>query len=149
MFIILPNVCFVTEHPNPANHFEKFVQVCEERGISCKVITGKNVSDKFAQIKSKVVVIDPASLQNEELLTQLEQEMTSQSIVFTDIANKRWVALHQKLSEKHPSIKRAVYYDNPEGYVPGGYSKLAAKVIDKAQIILFANKSLVHKGVES
>jgi hypothetical protein len=146
---MLPSICFVTAHPNPANHFVEYVQSYEEKGIDCKVIAGKNVSEKFAQVKSKVVVIDPTSLEDEELMTQIEPEIASQSIVITDIANERWIALQQNLSEKHPSIKRAVYYDNPERYVPGGYSELASKIIDKAQFILFANTSLVHKGIQS
>jgi len=142
---MLTPVCFVTAHPNPANHFVEYVQVCEERGIPCKVIAGQNVSDKFSHVASKVVVID---LSSEELLARLETELSSHSLIITDIANERWVALHQKLNDKYPSIKRAVYYDNPERHVPGGYSELAAKVIDKAQIILFANSSLVEKGIE-
>lgn len=146
---MLPELCFVTSHPNPASHFEKFICLYEEYGFQCKVITDKNVCGKFAQIKSKVVVIDPSNTETEQLLNAIEKEIASQSIVITDIANEIWVSLHKMLSEKHPAIKRAVYYDNPERYVPGSYSELAAKIIDKIEIILFANASLVQKGIES
>ena len=146
---MLLTICFVTAHPNPANHFAEFVKAYEERGIECKVISGENVSGAFSQVKSKVVVIDPSNLDNEESLKRLESEIPSQSVVITDIANKQWIALHQRLKDHHPSIKRAVYYDNPEPYVPGGYSELTAKIIDKAQIILFANSSLVQKGIQN
>jgi hypothetical protein len=143
-----PSICFVTAHPNPANHFVQFIQTFEEKEIPYKVIAGKNVSDKFHGLKN-VVTIDLSSLEGDGFSEMIESEIASQSVVITDIANKQWATLHEILANTHPSIKRAVYYDNPEKHVPGGYSQVAAELIEQAQIVLFANASHPHVGVQS
>lgn len=141
------SICLITTHPNPADHFSEYVQVYEEKGIPCKVIAEKSVAYKFSQVKSEVVEMD-FSLNEDELIDLLSNEIKSQNIVITDIANQRFAKFHKWLKQKHPSIKRAVYYDNPEKYVPGGYSQVADQVIEHAQLVIFANRSLVKKGVE-
>jgi len=141
------SICFITAHPNPANHFAEYVQVYEEKGIPYKVLAEKNVAYKFSKGRSNVVEMD-FSLNEDGLIELLDKEVQSQNIVITDIAGQCFAAFHKWLKEKHPSIKRAVYYDNPEKYVPGGYSEMADKVIEHAQLVIFANQSLVHKGIE-
>ena len=143
---MLADICFITSHPNPSNHFVEYVKAYEERNINCKVIADKSVSSKFSSLKSKVVVIDTTQ---KDFLSKIEGELGPQSIAITDIASEKWVELNSMLAEKRPDITRAVYYDNPEKFVPGAYSTLAKKVIDSAQVVLFANASLVDKGIES
>lgn len=142
------NVCFVTAHPNPANHFAQFVQAFEEQETSCTVLAEKNVQGKFSQVKSNVIPFDASILENDTLYEQLISKIPLGSIVVTDIGSEKWAILYQKLAEDHPNIKRIAYYDNPEQYVPGGYSELAARVIDAAQGVLFANKGHVQQGIE-
>lgn len=142
---MLPTVCFVTAHPNPSNHFVQYVQAFEERGVTCTVIADKNVSKKFVSLKADVIELD---LNSKGWMSEIEGVLAKQSIVITDIASERWICLHDWLKRCHPGIERAVYYDNPEQYVPGGYSEMAAKVIQSAQIVLFANALLPEKGIE-
>jgi len=137
------SICFITTHPNPASHFVRFVEVFEEKKIPYIILTGKNVSDKFSQLQSNVTIIDP----EKDFLT-IEEKLNFCSVIITDIANERFAELFEMLSKKYPYIKRAVYYDNPEQFVPGGYSTVAAKIIEKAQIILFSNSSHVKKGIQ-
>lgn len=44
-------------------------------------------------------------------------------------------------------MPRLAYYDNPEPYVPGGYSAVAAEVMQAAQGILFANSNLTQAPI--
>jgi hypothetical protein len=53
------------------------------------------------------------------------------------------VALQKALQSEASRSLRLAYYDNPEAYVPGGYSSVAAKVMHVAQGVLFANANLV------
>jgi hypothetical protein len=46
-------------------------------------------------------------------------------------------------------IPRLAYYDNPEPFVPGGYSHTAAEVMREAQGILFANETLAKATIYS
>lgn len=137
------NVCFLTAHLNPANHFAQYVQVLEDSGVPCKVLAGPSVHSKF----SKAILLDVYKLGNEEFYQAVQKEIVSSTVVVTDIANERWADLHEKLAEDYPNIKRVAYYDNPESYVPGGYSELAAKVIAQAEVILFANQNLAKTGL--
>ncbi len=142
------NVCFITAHPNPANHFAEFVKVFEEQDTSCTILAEQNVQGKFSQVKSNVIPFDASILENDSFYEQLISKIPVDSILVTDIGSEKWADLHQKLAQDHPNIKRIAYYDNPEQYVPGGYSELAARVIDTAQAVLFANKTHVQQGIE-
>jgi hypothetical protein len=42
-----------------------------------------------------------------------------------------------------------VYYDNPESYVPGGYSREACEAISEATGVIFANAKLAEEGILS
>jgi hypothetical protein len=55
------------------------------------------------------------------------------------------ITLHEKLEKKNPELLRLAYYDNPEPYVPGGYSETAAKVMQLAHRTLFANANLADQ----
>lgn len=54
----------------------------------------------------------------------------------------------QKALEHHaPQATRFAYYDNPEPYVPGGYSTIASQVMQAAQGVLFANSNLTQASI--
>lgn len=143
---MLPTVCFVTAHPNPSNHFVEYVQAFEERGVSCTVIADSGISGKFSKLNADVIELN---LKSKKWRSKIEDILSKQSLVITDIASHRWISLHRWLKKHHPEIKRAVYYDNPEPFVPGGYSEMAEKVIRRAQIVLFANAKLPEKGIQN
>lgn len=136
MFLL--TVCFVTAHPGSAEHFAEFSKVCEERQIPHQVFAGQSVSSKFA---IPVIEIEPSDL------STIQEAVSDATCVITDVASEKWAELHLWLAKEHPEIRRICYYENPEPYVPGGYSETAAKVIESAQEVFFANKHLAC-GVE-
>jgi hypothetical protein len=67
-------------------------------------------------------------------------------VVITDLSDPLAPELHQKLATCAPQTLRIAYYDNPEQWVPGGYSGTAAKVAPLAHKILCANTRLAAAG---
>jgi hypothetical protein len=67
--------------------------------------------------------------------------------VITDVGHPFDLAVHKALASRAPQVCRLAYYDNPEPYVPGGYSAVAAEVMQAAQGILFANANLVETSL--
>ncbi|CAF5184753.1 unnamed protein product, partial [Rotaria magnacalcarata] len=65
--------------------------------------------------------------------------------IIVDIGNKFDVLLQINSSKNNLNTDKVrfwCYYDNPEPYVPGGYSLKAEETIKASQYILFANKNL-------
>jgi hypothetical protein len=63
-------------------------------------------------------------------------------VIITDVGHVFDITLQKTLGNHVPKALRLAYYDNPESYVPGGYSAVAAKVMMAAQGVLFANGNL-------
>ncbi len=57
------------------------------------------------------------------------------------------IKIHEALSQHAVNVVRWAYYDNPETYVPGGYSAVAADVMSVADGVLFANSNLAHTKI--
>ncbi len=64
------------------------------------------------------------------------------SVLLTDLGSSFTVSLQKTFNESNPQVKRLVYYDNPESYVPGGYSDIANKTMQLADRVLFCNANL-------
>lgn len=142
------SVCFVASHPNPADHFSEFVQVCEQRNIPCKVIVDKSRKESFASAKkAEIVAFDMTHMGEKELIDCVKREVAFQSLVITDIASKHWILLHQQLKQQFPGIQRAVYYDNPQSYVSEEYNQLAQELIEQVSIVFFANVHHADTGI--
>ncbi|GAB4230722.1 MAG: hypothetical protein Tsb0021_08850 [Chlamydiales bacterium] len=135
-------LCLMTTHPNPANHFAEFTEVFDEHAVPYTLITSESVSHSFSQNPS--YILDPT----QEFVAQIAELISREDLVITDISDERFVQLHQYLAKYYPSIHRAVYYDNPECYVPGGYSDLAEKMIEEIQTVLCANRLLPSIGLK-
>lgn len=69
------------------------------------------------------------------------------TIILTDLGHKFDIALNEVFKQELPDIKRYVYYDNPEAYVPGGYSETAAKVMSHASKVIFSNQNLAKEPI--
>jgi hypothetical protein len=124
-------VYFLTSHPNSSNHFVEFIEAMQQEGIECGVIPTDNVKSKFTNVR----ILDPS-------------EIKGPAIVVADYAFQNLEALFTKWHHTNPDIELALYYDNPEKFVPGGYSEDFAKVAKVADTILFANANLVSSGIE-
>ena len=138
--MILLNIAVVTAHPGPANHFSAFSKALDEEQIPHQIIASPNVASKFDH---PVVEINPSDFES------IQSAVAQAKCVITDVALETWATLHAWLKEQNPEIRRVCYYDNPEGYVPGGYSEVAEKVIQQKETVLFANTNLAQSGIYS
>jgi hypothetical protein len=93
------------------------------------------------------IIEDINSKQQEELAVQLINSCLKQGAqtIITDIGNKFDAVLHtasSKLNLSADTVRVWCYYDNPEPYVPGGYSIKSEETIKASKHILFANLNL-------
>lgn len=146
-------VCFVASHPAAGAHFADFYYELTKQGrIQCRVLATEKAADEL--MKRDVPVYDFYYGKKSRTLKDLpeeEQEQIAESVakicstakcVITDLGQEFSAKVQNKLAEKYPSIVLVAYYDNPEAFVPGGYSATAAKVLLKSQAVLFANAKL-------
>lgn len=117
----LPSLCFISSHPNANAHFSAFREGLSLKGVRCEIVQNDLAGEDLSQF----------------------------DYIITDISDERWLDLHQELAEKHPSLQRGVYYDNPERFVPGKYSLMAEKMIEECDLVLFANAEHPIVGVRS
>lgn len=128
------SVCFLTAHPGPANHFVEYAKVYEERGVPYHILSGDTTAEKFTCAGLKVSV-----------LTDEEHLKDAQMVIFDTSQVERAASI----KERFPGVKRVLYYDNPDAYVPGGYSESIAKAAKVADAILFANTNFISKPIFS
>jgi hypothetical protein len=83
----------------------------------------------------------------EETAVQIAKRCAEASVAITDVGHSFDVILQKALSQHAPRSLRLAYYDNPESFVPGGYSAVAAKVMRAAQGVLFANANLATEAI--
>ena len=69
--------------------------------------------------------------------------MTATSII-TDVGHPFNGKVQKAFASEKTHIRTFAYYDNPEPYVPGGYSIVAAEVMKAARGTLFANSTLAQ-----
>lgn len=158
----LLHACFVCCHPAPAAHFADFSQALAQSDIVCdfkaaetaySTLKGRAIPVEDFYIPALVGTIPPLSQLPDEDAERLAESVAASCstarVVITDVGSSFAARVQKKLAEKHPEILRVAYYDNPESYVPGGYSETAAKVMDQAQVILFANANLAKSLIYS
>ncbi len=69
--------------------------------------------------------------------------------VITDVGHVLMASVLEAIRHTSPSTKRLAYYENPEPFVPGGYSKTAEKVMAAANKVLFSNANLAKEPLYS
>ena len=98
----------------------------------------------------KTFCIDGISLEEEDVLAEtIAKACSTFSVIITDVGHAFNSKVQQALARIKPSVCRLAYYDNPESYVPGGYSEAAAKVMLAANGVLFANSNLANASIFS
>lgn len=138
--------CFVACHAGPADHFAAFAESLSKRGGSVEVYASGPALKKFQEQGVKVNVpfsLDNLSPQEENTLAeQIAKACSTAAVVITDVGHAFDIKV-QKALARHVT-HRLAYYDNPESYVPGGYSAVAAEVMLAAEEVLFANSTLAQ-----
>jgi hypothetical protein len=144
-------VCFIVCHGGPADHFATFAQCLpKEIGIVdvyASVPTVGRFQERGIRIQQSFSV-DNLSPENEEALAeQIAKACSVYSVVITDVGHPFDSTMQKALAHHAPHVRRLAYYDNPEPYVPGGYSMVASQVMRAAQGVLFANSHLAKDKV--
>ena len=135
-------VCFIVCHGGPADHFATFSEDLARKNYQVEIYaTGpalKKLEDR------KIERLHPFSLEQEGAAAELAEKCSGASVIVTDVGHPFDVDLQEALAEHASKSLRLAYYDNPERYVPGGYSSTAAKVMLAAEKVLFANRNLAE-----
>lgn len=146
-------LCFIACHGGPADHFATFIQSIEKEEYDIQVCATGPALKKFQE--KGITVRMPFSLDNlstkeeEGLADQIARSCAAASIVFTDVGHPFDVRLQRSLAKFSDQAYRIAYYDNPEVFVPGGYSATAMEVMGLADKVLFANANLPASFLET
>lgn len=146
------DVCFVTIHPASAEHFAIFTQELDKEKISWQILAADNaevflkqkkISHRKISIWTNKKVIKDLSHEERGLIARLTaKECKKAKLVITDISEPFIVRFHYELA-LISSAKRYIYYDNPDPYVPGEYSKCFESLLKtRPDGAIFANKAL-------
>lgn len=144
-FVSAATICFVACHGGPAEHFAAFAEALSAKGRPVEVFASGPAAKKFQErgIVYHPLFVEKLSVEEEDLLaSQMARILEATSLVITDVGHPFDIKLHQALSQRVVPARHLAYYDNPESYVPGGFSNVAAKVMLAADAILFANPHL-------
>lgn len=131
-------------HANPGDHFATFTDALKNQGCNVQVIATGPALTKMQQ--RGIPVQYAFSLDNlDEAAQELEAQKIAKicaqgTVVLTDVGHAFDIKMQKALSAY--AVKRLAYYDNPEPFVPGGYSAIAVEVMKAAQGVLFANAKL-------
>jgi hypothetical protein len=140
-------VCFIACHGGPADHFATFAEHLPKEVGAVEIYASGPALKKFQErgISAMAFSMDQMSPEKEDALAQQIAKACSQAkVVITDVGHPFDVKVQKALDLQAKNVYRFAYYDNPEAYVPGGYSEVAAKVMQAAQGILFANSNLTQ-----
>ena len=144
-------VCLIACHGAPADHFATFAEHLSKEKALVKIYASGPALSKFEQRGIKVTFpfcVDGISSEEEDVLAQqIAKACSSESVVITDLGHAFDIKLQKALADHAGSVTRFAYYENPESYVPGGYSVRAAAVIQEAQGVLFANANLAEAPI--
>lgn len=132
-------------HGGPADHFAVFIPELQKMGAQVHVHATPNVAGRFNDL---AVQVDTFNLSEVDIAKKLAEKCSKVStVLLTDIGNTFSISLQETFKESYPQIKRLVYYDNPESYVPGGYSDIANKTMQLADRVLFSNVNLARSSI--
>lgn len=131
-------------HAGPALHFATFAAHLEARGYAVCLYASGPALQKCQEMGVAVHPFGIDGVLDAHAAAALAKKCAQAATVITDVGHPFATLLQQELKEKAPLAIRAAYYDNPESYVPGGYSDVASKVMCLAQWILFANTNLAR-----
>lgn len=149
------DVCLITLHPNSAHHFAQFAQELDKAHISWQILAAENAEAILRQKKiahKKISIwmnkkeLKNLSTQEKVAIAKLTaKECKKAKIVIADISEPFIAYVHHELSLVS-SAKRYIYYDNPEPYVPGEYSRCFQALLNtRPDGVIFANRHLADE----
>lgn len=147
--LISTTICCVVCHGGPADHFATFIPELQKMGAQVHVHAAPCVIGKFKNLGIEIdtLPISDATFTEVDVARNLAEKCSKVSVLLTDLGNSFTITLQKTFKESNPQVKRLVYYDNPESYVPGGYSDIAEKTIQLADKVLFSNINLTRSPI--
>ncbi|MCC6127951.1 MAG: hypothetical protein IT584_01985 [Chlamydiae bacterium] len=139
-------LCFIVCHAAPADHFAVFAQRLSSEASPIEIYATGPAIKKFQDRNMQVKSFSLSGISSEEedaLARQIAKACSASRIVFTDVGHPFAVKMQKALALWAENALRVAYYDNPERGVPGGYSIIAAQVMQAANQVFFANANLI------
>lgn len=126
-------VCLIACHGGPADHFATFAESLSQSAETIEVYATGPALKKFQERGIEVKVpffIDKISPEEEDVLAeQIAKSCSTASVIITDVGHAFDIKIQKALARQATHVPRFAYYDNPESYVPGGYSAVATEVM--------------------
>lgn len=146
---LIATVCLIACHGGPADHFATYAEVLTEEGYDVQIhATGpalKKFQERGVEVKCPFSLDHLTTEEEDNLAQAIAETCSTASLVITDLGHVFDVKIQKALSMTKTS--HFAYYDNPECFVPGGYSSTAAKVIEIAEGVLFASEALAKDKI--
>jgi len=147
---------FITLHSLPAEHFVCFERVF--RGVVPTYMMFGDMAKKALNITPLYLDLDLLDKSDMDAFAeQIAKTCECANIIFISIGHASSGYIVKAIHNSYKDTKRIIlYYDNPEAFVPGGYSEVAYAAIEfgKPKEIKIANKNLasldigIFKGLE-
>lgn len=138
-------ICFIACHGGPADHFATFAENLKDTAnieISASGPALEKFEKRGIQVKNSFSVENLTPDEEDVLAEKIAKTCAACLVVITDLGHSFDIKLQKALKDFAPNVCRVTYYDNPESFVPGGYSKTAVQVMLAAKKVLFANSNL-------
>ncbi|MBS0629201.1 MAG: hypothetical protein JSS30_03125 [Verrucomicrobia bacterium] len=132
MFVATAVITMIACHGASADHFAVFAKQLSDEGRQVRIYASEHAVKKFQDRQIPIQMV----FNTEEDLAEEIAENCAGTLVLTDVGHPFAIDLHKALGGA------IAYYDNPEPFVPGGYSKVAEEVMKLARKVIFANSNL-------
>lgn len=148
MLLLLASICLIACHGGPADHFATYAEALTEQGYDVQIYATGPALKKFQERNIKVNT--PFALEHlqdteeNDLANLIAKSCSQTSLMMTDVGHPFAIKIQKAFANQAAHVTRLAYYDNPEPFVPGGYSLTASEVMHEAEGILFANENLAH-----
>lgn len=148
-----PIVCLIACHGGPADHFATYAEVLAKKGYEVQIhATGpalKKFQERGIEVKTAFSLDNLTADEEDSLANGIAKTCSASPIIITDVGHIFDVKIQKALNVHAHESRRFAYYDNPEPFVPGGYSSTAAEVMEVSEGILFANDNLARAKIYS
>jgi hypothetical protein len=126
-------ICLIACHGGPADHFATYAEVLIKEGYDVQIhATGpalKKFQERGIEVKSSFSLDNLTPDEEDHLAQAIAKTCSTASMVLTDVGHAFDIKIQKALSNHATKIPHLAYYDNPEPFVPGGYSSTAAAAL--------------------
>jgi hypothetical protein len=152
---MLGTIIFVAVNFLPAIHFIEFSTLLQSQGYDVQIYATGRALTKFHEHHLPAIEFNPQGIslteENSDQVRLLAKDLANQfqfaRAIITEVGCDLMGVIHQELALIEESPIHLAYYENPENFVPGGYSRSAAKAMQSASGVLFANRKLAAEPI--